>query len=203
MTDRRNARLRAVFAIVVALSAALVAGGVLAHGHPPTPLPTATTLTSARVATTRPPLPTAIVPAPTAAPTASVTVGEAAPATAARAVAPPTIPATPARVAWVEVGRWDEAEMILTSPFTAPGPWRLCWTLPAVDGVFQVMVADETLTSWDFKSGEIGATAGAFDMPAGGTYSLMFHNDTPYTALVVAPPPGVPAANIAPPPCGP
>jgi len=203
MADRRNARMRAALAFVVALTAALVAGGVLAREHTVTPALTATTLTSARVAATRPPLPTATMSAPTSIAPAQPTAGAGTPASAASALLPATVPATPARLDWVEVGRWEEREMILTDPFTVHGPWRICWTLPEVGGTFQMMIADETQTNWDFKSAPTGAIAGAFDMGEGGTFSLMFHNETPYTAIVIEPPPGVPASALAPPQCGP
>ena len=201
MLEQRNARLRAALAVVVALTAALVAGGVLASKHPATPAATAPD--SARSAATRPPLATATLPAPPMSAIGRATESADIPGTAVRALAPSLTPTAPVRIGWVEVARWEEDEIILTEPFTVHGPWRLCWTLPAGGEVFQAMIGDETQTSWDIETGPTGATAGSFDLGPGGTFSLMFHNDTPYTAIVIEPPPGVLPGAMAPPPCGP
>lgn len=94
--------------------------------------------------------------------------------------------------------------MIITEPFTVHGPWRLCWTLPAVrtGDAFQIMIGDAAETTWEIKTGPTGVNAGSFDLETGGSFRLMFHNDTPYVALAIEPPPGVPVDDLAPPPCG-
>ena len=87
---------------------------------------------------------------------------------------------------------------MVTEPFSVPGPWRICWALPDTRHTFQLMVGDAAQTTWELLSGPPGAAAGAFDVAQGGTYRLMLHNETPYTVVVVARPPG----DAAPPPCG-
>jgi hypothetical protein len=167
----------------------------------------------AHIAAVRPPEPTLITPTASQIATAQMTrttSGGTTPAVGMPAAAPPhattsaTVPATPARANWIEVGRWAGNEMIITAPFTVHGPWRLCWTLPTVGigDARQIMIGDAAETNWDIETGPTGASAGSFDLKDGGSFRLMFHNDTPYVALAIEPPPGIPADDLAPPPCG-
>jgi hypothetical protein len=104
--------------------------------------------------------------------------------------------------AWSVVGRWRDQQVFITEPFTVRGPWRICWTLPDTQRTFQLMVGDVAQGTWELLSASAGTPAGAFDVARSGTFQLMFHNDTPYTAVVVERPMVNTAGEEAPPPCG-
>ncbi|HEY8602074.1 MAG TPA: hypothetical protein VIL85_26855 [Thermomicrobiales bacterium] len=212
MARQRPGRIGTTLALLIALGGAVFVGGVLAITRPFTSEVARTAPTasrpSARLAITAaaPPAPTATtLGSPSAAqatisgiPTATPTVPSNA---ATSATAPPPAP-TPALAVWTVVGRWQADHLIITEPFTTPGPWRLCWAQPDARGTFQVMVGNPEQTAWNLLSAPIGVTSGAFDLPQGGSYRLMFHGETPYTALAVVTASGTPSADRSPPPCG-
>lgn len=210
MARRHTGRLGTALALLIALGGALLTGGALIIARPFAPQVAQAAPTvgqqSARIAVTTvattPPTATTTVRGPISAqPAASGTTGNTptAPADPTSASTARPLTPTPVPAAWVVIGRWQADQLIITEPFTTRGPWRLCWSQPDARIPFQVMVGTPEQTAWDLLSAPTGATTGAFDLPQGGSYRLMFHSETSYTALVVARSRDTPPE---PPPCG-
>jgi hypothetical protein len=66
--------------------------------------------------------------------------------------------------------------------FTVRGPWRIRWQLASPTESCQVMIVDGGASP--LLTGPAGATSGVFNLPDGGTYSLMLHNTIPYEIVV-------------------
>ena len=212
MARGRTGRLGTTLAILIALGGALLASGALVIVRPFTPqvaqaAPTASrpntrmgaaTIAAAAPSATTPALASAIA---TATPT-TATGAATAPATLSPTAIVPRETAIPAPAAWTVIGRWQADQLIITAPFTTRGPWRICWSLPDARVPFQVMVGNPEQTAWALLSAPDGVTTGAFDRTQGGSFRLMFHSESPYTALVLASPEGQTPGQVPPPPCG-
>lgn len=81
------------------------------------------------------------------------------------------------------MGHWRGDEVTYTASFTVKGPWRIRWQLSSAAELCQVMVEDGSPDPPLF-TGPKGATSGVFNVPNGGTYSLMLHNTIPYEIIV-------------------
>ena len=181
MIDRTSARRRKLLPLL-GLLPALTVGAYLylrdARAAAPLPTPPPTSRASLIVATaTATPLP------PTATLTATPTTAAtplASPTRAPSATARPTASPTPT---WVEVGRWNDNQIVFTAAFTVRGPWRIRWRLSASTELFQVMITEGIATPI-LLTAEAGATAGVFEEARGGTFSLMLHNSIPYEVIV-------------------
>jgi hypothetical protein len=212
MARRRTGRFGAILALLIALGGALIVGGALAITRPFAPqvaqaAPTASRQ-SAQFAIIAVATPSAAATATATAsgpisaqPAASSTIGTTPTVLSAPTVAITARPRTPTPppAAWTVIGRWQADQLIITEPFSTRGPWRLCWSQPDARIPFQVMVGNPEQTAWDLLSAPTGATTGAFDLAQGGSYRLMFHSETSYTALVVA---KSSDSDAEPPPCG-
>ena len=104
--------------------------------------------------------------------------------TAGAAPAAATAPASAALPpAWVEIARWRDQRVMSTEPFTVRGPWRVRWRLDHAGQPFALMIGEED-TEPRLLTGTVGAMAGTFEEPRGGTYFLMFHTTIPYEVVV-------------------
>lgn len=215
MARQRIGRIGTALALLIALGGALLVGGLLASADPlssqvaqaaPTVSHPNRQRTAAAFTVASPAVTAAIstfANVHTAPPTATRGALTATPTAALTTVVPaPTPTAIPTLAAWTVVGRWQANQLIITEPFTTNGPWRICWSLPDARVPFQVMVGNPEQTAWDLLSAPTGVTIGAFDLPQAGSYRLMFHSETAYTALVIAHPGGNSSGSGSPPPCG-
>ena len=73
-----------------------------------------------------------------------------------------------------------------TNPLPAMVLAEVCATSDVPGGVVNILTGlRDELVPEIANHRDIDAVGGAFDLPRGGTYRLMIHNDTPYTVVVL------------------
>lgn len=86
---------------------------------------------------------------------------------------------------WTEVVRWQGDTFMVTEPFAVNGPWRIRWRLATDEEPIIVMVTEPNgATVLETLVDQIGVTSGEFYQRTPGGYTLMFHNGTPYEAII-------------------
>lgn len=85
---------------------------------------------------------------------------------------------------WREVGHWRDSRLRVTETFTVQGPWRIRWHLDDAQDPMYLMIEQGDDVVPELITADPGATDGVINRDTGGTYSLMFHNTTPYEVVV-------------------
>lgn len=86
---------------------------------------------------------------------------------------------------WSEVARWQGDAFLITEPFAVSDSWRIRWRLVTDEEPIIIMVTEPNgATVLETLVEQVGVTSGEFYQETPGRYALMFHNGTPYEAII-------------------